>query len=173
MSPRKLVELAPGSVLAVPLFVLDRDDLTRFRAADLAAPDARFAFARVIDDRGGAGFVIEVFDHVGGLDTELSAITSSPRLFPPVAVSGLGVHKRRWRVVGVSEGYDPERDSALSQVRLVLGAGDDLRLWHGGTNVETPVDRETAARYEDWTIWGSSRLEERIVEALDGRATQH
>lgn len=167
--PPRLVEVPLGTVLTIPLFVTDQPSLTRFRKAAFDGRGADFAFCRVLDDRAGAGYVVEVFDHRDRLDADLATVVSAPRLFDPVASSLLAVHKKRWRPLGVTPNYDPERHSRLSDVRLVLGAGDDLRLWHGGTGHEVPIDAEAARAYEPWTIWDAVRLEERILAALTRR----
>ncbi|MBO1750658.1 hypothetical protein J4G33_02450 [Actinotalea sp. BY-33] len=169
MSRRRLVEIEPGSVFAVPLFLADEPITRRLAPATFAGRGSEFAFSRVIVDLGGAGFLVEVFDLVGTLATDLAAVTAAPRLFDPVALSGLGISKRRWPLMGVSPAYDAERDSRLSEVRLVMGADDDLRLWHGGSGASAPVSATAAAEHEPWTIWNEARLEARTREALTHR----
>ena len=168
MARPPLVQVEPGEVVAIPLFLTSEPVLTRFRADAFRDRGDEFAFCRVIEDRRGSGIIVEVFDHVGGLGADLADVVAADRLFPPVAISGLGVHKKRWRRIGTCEPYDRERDSGYSQIQLVLSPYDAPRLWQAG--VETPIDVETAKRYESWRVWFADQLEQRIVDALGVRA---
>ena len=164
---KKLVEAKEGSVYAIPLFISERPPLTRFRKKDFEGEYRRFAFMRAISDEHGGGIIVEVFKHVGKLETRLDEIVGSKRLFRPVAVSGLAIYKKRWPLVGICDGYDKERDSGYSQIELVLSPFEQPKLWRGGK--KTPLKLEEVSQYEPWTIWGSNDLEKRIVEAVSGK----
>ena len=164
-----LVHVQPGEVVAIPLFLTSEPALTRFRTKAFQDRGDEFVFCRVIEQRGGAGIIVEVFDRVGGLGTDIADVTAADRLFRPVAITGLGIHKKRWPRMGVCDPYDRERDSGYSQIQLVLSPYDCPRLWQDG--VETPTDVETAKEYESWRLWSAPDLEQRIVDALGaGRA---
>ena len=168
MARPQLVQVEPGEVVAIPLFLAQEPALTRFRADAFKDRGDEFVFCRLIEQRGGSGIIVEVFDHVGGLGADLADVVAADRLFPPVAISGLGVHKKRWRRIGTCEPYDRERDSGYSQIQLVLSPYDAPRLWQAG--IETPIDVETAKGYESWRVWFADQLEQRIVDALGVRA---
>jgi hypothetical protein len=123
-----------------------------------------FAFVRIIKDMGGAGFLAEVFALVGNLGTDLHLIVAAPRLFPPIAVSGLGILKKRWKLIGTQPGYDCETHSAFSAIELVIGDPAHPRLWRDGT--ETPITVSESREREAWIVWVPSELEKRILAAL-------
>jgi pimeloyl-ACP methyl ester carboxylesterase len=162
---KKSVTVVPGEIYAIPLFVSELSALTTFSKRDWDRPDARFAFMRVIEDRVGAGIVIEVLNHVGGLDAAIADVARAKRLFRPVAISGLAISKKRWPRLGQQANYDRERDSGYSEISLVLAGIHRPVLWTGGR--ETPISPEEASRYEPWTLWNPAQLERRIIEALE------
>jgi hypothetical protein len=169
MARSPLVQLEPGEVIAIPLFLTSEPPLTRFRAHAFQDRGDEFVFCRVIEDKRGAGIIIEVFDHVGGLGADIAHVVAADRLFRPVAITGLGIYKKRWPRIGVCDPYDRERDSGYSQIQLVTGTRDRPQLWQDG--VETPIDVETAKQYEPWELWDEPDLETRIVAALAARAS--
>lgn len=167
MARPQLVQVEPGEVVAIPLFLAQEPALTRFRADAFKDRGDEFVFCRLIEQRGGSGIIVEVFDHVGGLGADLADVVAADRLFRPVAITGLGIHKLRWPRMGMRGPYDAERDSGYSQIQLVLSPYDRPRIWQDG--VETPTDVETATGYESWRVWSAPDLEARIVETLAGR----
>ena len=142
--------------------------LTRFTKKDLARPDARFAFMRVIEDRAGSGLVIEVLNLTASLDTPIAEVVRAKRLFRPVTVTRLAIDKKRWTPMGVQENYDRERDAGYSDISLDLSPTHDPVLWKGG--VKTPMSLEEASRHEPWTFWNAGKLEKRIIDALQSLA---
>lgn len=161
---KKLVQALPGEIYAIPLFLSDRPVTENFSREKFDTPDKEFAFLRVIEDRGGSGFIVEVFNLTGSFTTDPDEILKAPRLFSPVATSGLGIYKKRWRKVHSQADYDKERDSNFSEIKLVIGPPNDLRLWQN--DKETPIDQSTAKKYELWDIWMSDQLEKRIITEL-------
>jgi hypothetical protein len=159
-----VVKVSEGEVYAIPLFVSDLPGLKRFTKKELAGEGREFCFMRVISDEKGGGIIIEVFNHVGGLDAPLDKVISAKRLFRPVAISGLAIYKKRWPFVGKHMGYDKEKDSEYSQIGLVVSPFDRPRLWQGGT--ERPLPPDKVSDYEPWTIWGAGQIEKRIIDAL-------
>lgn len=164
MTRPPLVQLEPGEVFAIPLFLTLEPALTRFRANAFKDRGDEFVFCRIIEYSPGSGGKIEVFDHVGGLDADVRDIVATDRLLRPVVITGLSIDKKRWPRIGICKPYDRERDSGYSQIQLVIGPRDRPRLWQNG--VETPIDVETAKGYESWTLWSAPDLETRIVAAL-------
>lgn len=170
---KKLVEVQGGEIYAIPLFlsnVLDNKSFSRDKFKDRGK---EFVFCRIITDKGGGGIFIEVFDLIGHLKQSLESIISSKRLFRPIAVSGLGIYKKRWKKLYVQEPYDKEKDSKYSEIQLVLGVNEDLRLFQNGE--EIPINDVDAKKYEMWNLWRASQLEKRIIEELssasNGNAT--
>lgn len=156
-----------GDIFSIPLFVSDKPPLTIFSDRELSGPDKLFAFMRVIHNTGGGGFIIEIFDITGPLETPLDEILKSPRLFRPVAVTGLAIRRKRWRKRAHQDGFDPERDSAFSQIELVTSPYDDPQLWRGG--VKYSVSSTDVDKYEHWDLWGAHMLERRILRTLEER----
>ena len=96
----KLANVSGGEIFAIPLFLTDRSDLERFKKSDFSGENKKFAYCRIIKDRGGGGILIEVFTLIDGLSPEIEDIIQSGRLFPPIAINGLGIYKKRWPKVG-------------------------------------------------------------------------
>ncbi|MBO9618799.1 MAG: hypothetical protein J7539_07140 [Niabella sp.] len=94
---------------------------------DLENKGKEFAFCRVISDEQGAGYIIGIFDLIGSINEPLSNIIAANRLFVQVAISGLGVYKKRWRIIHHQESYDKFKEASFGDVKLVLGTKDDLR----------------------------------------------
>lgn len=161
---KKLVNVEPGEIYAIPLFLSDRPVNENFSKDKFVGEDKKFCFCRIIEDKLGSGIIVEVFNLIGDLNTDLESIIKSPRLFRPIAVAGLGIYKKRWRKIHVQENYDKEKDSQYSNMQLVIGPRDAPRLWQNG--VETPITMSQAKEYESWTIWITDDLEKRIIEAL-------
>ena len=161
----KRPQVDPGNVYAIPLFVSDESPLTRFTKKDFSGADREFCFMRVIANEQGAGLVIEIFNRTGNLSTPVVEIVASPRLFRPIAISGLSIAKKRWPLVGHQHGYDPAKDSDFKNVSLVLNPHDQPRLWQGGR--EHPISVEQAQEFEPWTLWNACQVEKRIIAALN------
>ena len=162
---KSVTSLKGGEIFAIPLFVSDILDTKSFSREKFEDRGAEFAFCRVISNRQGGGIFIEVFDLIGGLETDLKSIINSQRLFRPISITGLGIGKKRWKKLFVQEPYDKESDSNYSKIQLVLGFANHLRLWQNG--VEQPISVQDAETYESWDVWRASHLEERIIKALN------
>lgn len=160
---KKLVNVRPGEIYAIPLFVSDQADTKSFAREKFDLKPGKFGFCRIIEDQGGSGIIAEVFKFTGEQDTDQATIVGSGRLFPPIAITGLGIYKKRWRKCYTDDQFDREKDAAYSQITLVLGPDNDLRLWQNG--VETPINREASRHYELWVIWSASQVEKRILAA--------
>jgi len=165
----KLANIRGGEIFAIPLFLSDRSELERFKKYDFLGEDKQFAYCRVIKDLGGGGILIEVFTLIDGLSPEIEDIIKSGRLFPPIAINGLEIYKKRWLKVGQQEKYDCEIDSHFSQIQLVLPAlpYESPRLWQNGQ--EKYISADESNHYEKWIVWLSSHLEKRIIETLKER----
>ncbi|MDU8925701.1 immunity 26/phosphotriesterase HocA family protein [Pasteurellaceae bacterium LIM206] len=157
------VNLQGGEVFAIPLFLPYGSDNQRFKKSDFIGNDKKFAFCRVISDMQCGGIFIEVFSLVGNLSSEIGDILSSPRLFPPVSVTGLGFYKKRWILIYQQDPYDKEQDSNYSHIQLVVGYEPPF-LWQNGVSEEISI--EESKLYERWQIWSASHLEKRIIETL-------
>jgi len=161
---KKLVTLYGGEIFAIPLFVSDIPSNKSFSRNKFEDKGKEFVFCRIIEDKEGGGFFAEIFDLVGSLDQNLESIITAKRLFRPLAISGIGIYKKRWKKLYTQVPYDKEKNSNASNIQLVLGTNDDLYLWENGK--KTPVSEEEATKYEMWKIWMPSQLEKRIIEEL-------
>lgn len=157
------INVQGGEIFAIPLFLPYGSDNQRFKKADFIGTDKKFVFCRVISDMQGGGIFIEVFSLVGNLSSKIEDILSSPRLFLPVSVTGLGFYKKRWILIHKQNGYDKEKDSHYSHIQLVVGYEPPF-LWQNGVSKEISV--EESKRYERWQIWSASHLEKRIIDTL-------
>ncbi len=160
---KKLINVNPGDIYAIPLFVSDQPELKSFARVKFDSSAGDFGFCRIIEDRGGSGIIVEVFKCTGDPSAAPSMIVDSGRLFPPIAISGVGIFKKRWRFRHSNEAFDKEKDAKYSEITLVLGPDNDLRLWQNG--VETPISKEDSRHYELWEIWPAFQVEKRILAA--------
>lgn len=161
---KSLEKLRGGEIFAIPLFLSDIMDNVSFSKNKFEEKGKEFTFCRIIYNKKGSGLIIEVFDIIGSLDQSLESIISAKRLFRPVAITGLGIYKKRWKKLYEQKDYDKEKHSNYSDIKLVLGAGDDLRLWQNDT--ERPIGEAEAEKYELWKMWRASHLEKRIIDEL-------
>ncbi len=65
------------------LFLADIIDMTRVSLKDLRGDDKKFAYFRIIEERGSGEILVEVFNKVGTLDISIEEGVESMRLFPP------------------------------------------------------------------------------------------
>ena len=68
---KKLVNVNPGDIYAIPLFVSDQSDIKNFYREKLGSSSGDFGFCRIIEDRGGSGIIVEVFKCTGDLAQRL------------------------------------------------------------------------------------------------------
>ena len=162
---RIMKNVIPGEVYAIPLFLTDIHFTTRVSLKDLRGDDKKFAYCRIIEDRGSGGILVEVFNKVGTLDISIEEVVESMRLFPPVIITPLPIRKGRWRRIGKQENYNKEQDSMYSDITLVSGAEGHYFLWRGGHSLGRIPD-EAIEPYEEWIYWLAPHLEERIIKAL-------
>ena len=162
---RIMKNVIPGEVYAIPLFLYDVHDMHRVTLNVLRGKDSQFAYCRIIADLGSAGFLIEVFTYIGGLNIDVDRVVNSNRLFPPVSITGLGIIKGRWRKIGKQVDYNAERDSVFSEITLVSGTPGHYFLWKGGQHLGWIAD-DAISLHEKWRCWRASQLERRIIKAL-------
>ena len=112
----------------------------------------------------GNSYLIEVFSKIGGLNTSLEEIIKSPRLLNPVAITNLGILKKRWIEVYKQKDYDKFEDSGYCDIKLVMGGSKNLQLWQNRNT--KPISEEEAENHEKFIFWRASHLERRIREAL-------
>lgn len=158
-----LANVKSGELYAIPLFLAEHPDSKSFSREKFEEPEKQFVFCRIIEDLGGGGILIEIFDKTGNLSTKVHDIVSSGRLISPIAISGVGIYKKRWKKIGEQNDYDRLRDSLYSEITLVAGAGDNLSLWKGGRNMGQ-ISEEEARNYEPWIVWRSSQVENRVLK---------
>lgn len=161
---KKLVNAKGGEIYAIPLFLSDIPENKSFAKDKFLEKGKEFSFCRIIEDLIGGGILIEVFDLIGNLDQDMTTIIHANRLFSPVAVSGLGIYKKRWKKIYEQNDYDKFKDSNFSEIKLIAGMAGNFKLWQGGK--KTPISDEEAKKYEIWKIWRESQLEKRIIKEL-------
>lgn len=160
----KDLDLKGGEIFAIPLFIPYDTDMKRFSKKFHKEKNGQYAFCRIISDEQGGGYLIEVFSEVGCLNSSMEEIIQSPRLFSPIAITGLGIYKKRWLEVYKQENYDKEKDSKYSDIKLVMGGSKDLKLWQNRES--KPITEAEAKNYEKFILWRASHLEKRIREVL-------
>lgn len=154
----------PGDIYSIPLFLSDVSALKNFSCYDFTKDGMEFCFARIIEDRGGSGILIEVFDIFGELDKGLSQIISRPRLFSPVFVAGETIKKKRWRCVGTTYHYDKEKNSGYSKIKFLIGPRENRCIWIGGKEC-LANDSDEMSSFEEFVIWPAVQVERRILKA--------
>ncbi|BDR55748.1 Imm26 family immunity protein [Xylocopilactobacillus apis] len=161
------IKVRPGEIYAIPLFLPTEDikeNLKNYKKEKFENRGREFAYCRIIKDKVGSGIFVEVFNKVGTLQEDFQSIINSCRLFPPISISGLGILKGRWKKIYTQRDYDPEKDSSLSKIQLVLGRGEDSRLWQNG--IERKISEIEANNYEQWIVWTPTQLEIRLKNEL-------
>ena len=160
----KDLNLKSGDIFAIPLFIPYDTDEKRFSERFHKESQGDYVFCRIISEEAAKSYIIEVFDKVGSLDTDLCEILKSPRLFNPIAITTMGIRKKRWIKVHQQENYNKEKDSNYSEIKLVVGGASGLQLWQNGRT--TPITQEAAQSYEFFRFWFASHLEKRIRDIL-------
>lgn len=153
-----------GEIIAIPLF-LGNNEKGRIRKGD---ERKQFAFARAINEESGK-ILIEIFNKTGSLDTNVVEILNSGRLMKPLYTIWTGVERKRWKVVKEDPNYDKERDSKYSNIQLVLGGIDNLRIWHAKDKTETPITKEELinGNYQLMAIYDYTQIEGKILDKIN------
>lgn len=162
---KRLAKVESGEFYAIPLFLSEYTETQRFKKADLEGDDKLFAFCRIVDD-SGVSIIIEVFKLVSQLPVTFENILNSGRLYDPIMINGLGIYKKRWKLLGKQENYDKEVDSGFSNIQFVyppLPEGTP-RLWENGQ--EREISFEESEQYESSRSWSAQHLEMRIIGSL-------
>lgn len=162
---KRKIEVKIGEIYFVPLFLGHDFSMKSYSRYKFGEAEQKFCFARVIKDLEGMGTLIEVFDLVGNLETELVKIQNSSRLFDPVLVAGDGIQKKRWRKVGQTENYDPEAHSRFSEIQLLVGDMEYPDIWKN--HATRKPDREDLSSIERATIMTAWQLETKVCEKLN------
>lgn len=165
-------KIKAGSIYAIPLFLPGsgkdgdmKENTVSYSKQNFKEKGQEFAFCRIIEDLGASGILIEVFDVLGRLDTDPQIIISSGRLFSPVLVFGLGIRKKRWKLVSDKLNYDPQRDSNFSEIKIIKGISPFLlELWQN--HKLTPISESEAQKYDKWRILYPTDLEEMIKNKI-------
>ena len=160
----KNLDLDGGEIYAIPLFIKYGTDMERFSKKYHQDNNGIYAFCRIISEEMGNSYLIEVFSKIGGLNTSLEEIIKSPRLLNPVAITNLGILKKRWIEVYKQKDYDKFEDSGYCDIKLVMGGSKNLQLWQNRNT--KPISEEEAEKHEKFIFWRASHLERRIREAL-------
>jgi len=164
MSNKKLV-VNSGDVYFIPLFLYEESSTKSFSRYKFGGEEQEFCFFRIIDDHLGAGILIEIFNCVGGIETDMNEILSSQRLFKPIYISGLGISKKRWRKVGETKNYNKETDSNYSSIQFLIGMPGEFRLWCN--DMESDIDSsQDIDDVEEHIIWTSMQVEKRVLKVL-------
>jgi hypothetical protein len=164
----KVSNIIEGDIYSIPLFLTSESVLKSFSRFKFGLPEQKFCFCRLISDEGGSGILIEVFDYVGAFNSRIEDILSTPRLFNPISIAGLGIKKKRWRKIGETDNYDKEKDSKYSEITLIIGPKDNMRVWRN--QQEYPLTEFTDVdSIEPFDIWPELQVENRIVKLLSER----
>ena len=150
-----------GEIIAIPLF-MNNEPERRLNEEDY---NKEFAFARAIEEESGK-ILIEIFRKTGVATTSISEIINSGLLMKPLYTIWSGVRKKRWKVIGNTPDYDKFEHSKYNEIQMVLGAIDDLRVWHAKDNSETPISREELINgdYQLMGIYDYTQIEKKIIK---------
>jgi len=158
-----------GEIVAIPLF-MNNDPKRRLKKED---DNKEFAFARAIDESAGK-ILIEIFNKTGVATTSINEIINSGLLMKPLYTIWSGVRKKRWKVIGNTPHYDKFKHSKYNEIQLVLGAINDLRVWHAKDNSETPISREELINgdYQLMGIYDYTQIEKKIIKKINACSTE-
>ena len=159
-----------GDIFCIPLF-MPKDDWDLKLNLEEKDYDKTFAFGRVIEDGGGSGILVEIFNITGNIYTQTADIINSPLLFKPLYIFWIGIMKKRWKIIAQTPNYNKQRDSNFSDIRIIFGIDDNVRVLNYGTNEETKITEkeEESLDYEYAVTWFPIDLEERIIEKNENR----
>lgn len=160
----KNLVLEGGEIFAIPLFMKYGTDMERFSKTYHQDNKGIYAFCRIIGEEMGNSYFIEVFSKIGDLGTSFEEIVNSLRLFDPIAITSLGILKKRWIQIYKQQDYDKYKDSKYCDIKLVIGGSKNLQLWHNRSTA--PISEEDADKYEQFIFWQASHIEKRIREIL-------
>ncbi|RLJ69178.1 Imm26 family immunity protein [Pedobacter alluvionis] len=167
MSKVKKKYVEGGEVFCIPLFWIGENyDPTNPLILSKQDDNKAFAFGRAIEDRGGAGILVEIFDLLGPIKTKCDEIVNSNRLFDPILMFWQGVRKKRWKVVCKTANYNKYVDSGYSDIKMVMEEGDGFYLKTFDTGEKSILSASDASSYESAKIWHPIHLEKRIAERI-------
>ena len=160
-----LIKVECCEFYAIPLFLSEYIETRRFKNSDFEGNDKKFIFCRVIDDKG-ISIIIEIFKLIGDLSVTFEEIINSGRLYEPLKINGLGIYKKRWKLLGKQDNYDKEKDSQFSKIQFLFPPlpGGTPRLWKNGE--EREISFEESEKYESSRSWSAPHLEKRILNTL-------
>ena len=152
-----------GEIVAIPLFI-NNEPKRRLNKEDY---NKNFAFARAIEEESGK-ILIEIFKKTGVVTTNINEIINSGLLMKPLYTIWSGVKKKRWKVIGNTPNYNKFEHSRYNEIQMVLGAIDNLRVWHAKDNSETPISREELinGNYQLMGIYDYTQIEKKIIEKI-------
>ncbi|MEM9103557.1 MAG: Imm26 family immunity protein [Pseudomonadota bacterium] len=159
------IEVKGGEIYFIPLFLGDDYSLKNYAKYNFQKKDLEFCFCRIIASEDGAGILIEIFNHIGPINSTLENIIESERIIEPIYVAGDGIAKKRWRKIGESQGYDKEKNSDYSKIKFILGRGESKCVWCNGK--EFPLENfDDHINIESHKIWTAAQIENRLIELI-------
>lgn len=128
-------------------------------------PDGRWAYCQYVHHSSELGYLVRVFDHIGGdpLNSP-EELVGAGLLFPPVFV-GLraSVRSGRWVKIGAM----PVHGFVFPKFRQTFGTKPGTYhnwfIWDGSNTVEIGRLPKRMRSLELKQVWGDKGLEERIV----------
>lgn len=164
----KEVIINAGEIFCIPLFMSKDDWKLKEKLSDKDL-DKDFAFGRVIEMKGSV--LVEIFNKIAPATTDFKEIEASGVMFSPIQIFWIGVTKKRWRVIGKTDNYDPYEHSNYDNLYMALGFDGDFRLRHFATETETSITRQEIIEknYNFAVVWFPIDLENRILEHLSAQ----
>lgn len=160
------MDIKPGDIFCIPLFMPKEDWKlrTKLKKEDY---NKDFAFGRIIDT--SSYFVVEIFNKIGPIPTDITSIISSGVMLSPLYIFADGIIKRRWNIIGCTPNYDKYTDSNYGELQMVFGASEQFRVRNLATKEEKPIDRKEMEqkRIPYSTVWFPIDLENRIIKILN------
>ncbi|ANU48260.1 hypothetical protein ADH76_11520 [Enterocloster clostridioformis] len=157
------MKIEEGSIFCIPLF-MDKNDWELKLKLSEKDLEKDFAFGRVIET--SSSVLVEIFNKIGPAYTDINEIVNSGIMFSPVQIFWDAIPKKRWRIIGRTEDYDKFKDSNYNNLEMVFGFDDDIRLRHFSTEIEIPISRDEAEKYEYSVVWYPIDLENRILNYI-------
>ena len=150
----KKKEIVEGSIFCIPLF-MPKDDWKLKLKLKEEDSDKIFIFGRVIENGGGSGVLVEIFNKTGNLNTKIEDIVNSSLLINPIYIFWEGIIKERWKVVGKTSNYNKIKDSNYNEINIIFGIDDNIRIFNYGSGKEKKITEDEAEllNYEYARTW--------------------
>lgn len=150
-----------GNIFFIPLF-LPNDIKSNRKSYSRNKFDlnSNYAFGRLIEIDKSGGDMIEIFNYIGNIPSDVNIIIESGLMFKPLHLA-MAFSKKRWRFIFEDPNYNRNKDSNYQNISFLLGDRDSLIHWKGGK--KEPY-KGKANLYDRWIVYPPTKIEDMIRE---------